>query len=344
MNLKGKVISIDFDGTIVKHAFPDIGEPLPFAFETMLALQAAGARLVLNTCREDEPKRKYLTEAIRFCAEKGLEFVSHNENTLDDDFREKGPRRKVFAHVYIDDRNFGGFPGWEAIGKVLLDGYVYSGTINDVESHKRFKERDEKLEAGETKKAHEHRLRDGWFDKYAPEDQPGIDIGCQYDPLNQTFRRYDLIFGDSDAQQMEGIADESFFTVYASNILEHIRNPAEALLNWWRILKPGGHLIVMVPHRDRYEKRKTLPSRFNHDHKWFFLPEESEAPCTIGLVPLLAKVLPDAHLVSLTTLDEGYEETAPDEHPVGEYSIEVILKKPLPQIDPKNRQILPMCR
>jgi SAM-dependent methyltransferase len=346
MNLKGRLIAVDFDGTIVEHEFPRIGKPKPGAIETLKALMAAGAKLILNTCREDEGNKKFLTEAVDFCKKHGVEFVSVNENRLEDDFRddERYLRRKPYAHIYIDDRNFGGFPGWDVIGKVLLQDYVYSGTLNDVETQKRWKQIDEQAGVGETKKAYAHRLRDGWFEKYAPEDQPGIDIGCQHDPLNQTFRRYDLIFGDSDAQQMFGVPDESFFTVYASHVLEHIKNPAEALQNWWRILKPGGHLIVMVPHRDRYEKKKELPSYWNHDHKWFFMPTESEAPCTIGVLPLLMKTIPGGELVSLTVLDEGWVETPPDQHAVGEFSIEAIIRKPLPQVAQKDRQIIPMSR
>jgi SAM-dependent methyltransferase len=342
MNLKGHLIAVGFDGTIVENEFPMIGKPKPGAMETLRDLMAAGAKLVLNTCREDEGSNKLLTEAVEFCNKHGVEFVSVNGNRLENDERCLG--RKPYAHIYIDDRNFGGFPGWDIIGKVLLGDYVYTGSINDAESHKRWKEVEEQASAGETRKAYAHRLRDGWFDKYAPEDQPGIDIGCQHDPLNQTFRRYDLIFGDSDAQQMYGVPDESFFTVYASHVLEHIKNPVEALQNWWRILKPGGHLIVMVPHRDRYEKKKELPSYWNHDHKWFFMPTESEAPHTIGVLPLLIKSIPGGELVSLTVLDEGWEETSPDQHAVGEFSIEAIIRKPFPQVTQNDCQIIPMRR
>ncbi len=110
------IISIDFDGTIVRHRYPEIGEPLPGAFETMKDLVASGHRLVLNTCREDCPRRQYLTEAVRFCRDNGVEFVSVNETSLEDDFRyERGLRRKVYANCYIDDTNLGGFPGWEAV-------------------------------------------------------------------------------------------------------------------------------------------------------------------------------------------------------------------------------------
>lgn len=112
-----RVALIDFDGTIAEHDYPDIGKPLPGAFDTLRDMQKAGWILVLWTCREDG-KRKFLTEAIEFCREHGLEFDAINETPLEYDFRE-GVRRKPYAHVHIDDRNLGGFPGWDIVRKLL---------------------------------------------------------------------------------------------------------------------------------------------------------------------------------------------------------------------------------
>lgn len=108
------LISVDFDGTIVEHDYPDIGEPLPGAIPTLKDLIAAGHIIILNTCREDTRKRQYLTEAVRFLKKHEVEVHSANENRREDDFRDDGGR-KVYAHCYIDDRNFGGFPGWDKI-------------------------------------------------------------------------------------------------------------------------------------------------------------------------------------------------------------------------------------
>src|SRR3546814_12230808 len=44
---------------------------------------------------------------------------------------------------------------------------------------------------------------------------------------------------------------------------------SEGLRNWFRILKPGGHLIVTVPDEDLYEQG-IFPSAYNPDHKWTF--------------------------------------------------------------------------
>lgn len=129
-----RVASIDFDGTIVKHAFPNIGEPLEGAFEVLKELKEAGWVLVLNTCREDE-KRAYLTEAVQFCRENGVEFDGVNATPLDYEFRdERSPRRKVYANVYIDDRNLGGFPGWNMVRLALLHAYPVQVVVHDDES------------------------------------------------------------------------------------------------------------------------------------------------------------------------------------------------------------------
>jgi hydroxymethylpyrimidine pyrophosphatase-like HAD family hydrolase len=45
------IIAVDFDGTIVEDAYPKIGKPLIFTFETLLKLQSEGHRLILWTYR-----------------------------------------------------------------------------------------------------------------------------------------------------------------------------------------------------------------------------------------------------------------------------------------------------
>ncbi len=177
----------------------------------------------------------------------------------------------------------------------------------------------------ESIKAHAHRVRDGWYDKYIR--HPGIDIGATNDPLNHTFRRYDLQYGDPDATFMEGIPDNTFMTVYCSHILEHVTDPHTAVKNWFRILAPGGHLIIMVPHRDMYEKKTELPSHWNHDHKSMWLPDKTEPPCTYSLKKLLAETIPSGIVVSFGILDEGFVSNGPLNHSSGEYSIEAIVQK-----------------
>lgn len=190
------------------------------------------------------------------------------------------------------------------------------------------RERAENNFKGETSKAHKRRLREGWFEKYAPADQTGIDIGCQSDPLNHTFRRFDFVFGDGDATYMEGIPNDSFHTVYASHVLEHLKYPEKAVKRWYEITRPGGHLIVIVPHRDLYEKKRFLPSRWNDEHTYFWLPEDEDRPCTRSLKKVVLEAIPNANIVSFRVIDEGYDYSLGKmEHAVGEYSIECIVRK-----------------
>ncbi len=54
MNFTNKlIIAVDFDGTIVEDAYPKIGKPKLFAFETLERLQKEGHRLILWTYRSD---------------------------------------------------------------------------------------------------------------------------------------------------------------------------------------------------------------------------------------------------------------------------------------------------
>lgn len=180
---------------------------------------------------------------------------------------------------------------------------------------------------GETWKARPRRLRTGWFEKYAPENLSGIDIGCQRDPLTETFRKWDVIYGDGDATYMEGVEDNSYHTVYASHVLEHLDHPVIAIKNWYRITKPGGHLIILVPSRTLYEKKPQPPSHWNHEHKWFWLPDEDDPPGCLNFRRIITEAIPSATIVSFEILNEGWIDVGPLQHSCGEYSIEAIIRK-----------------
>lgn len=100
-----KFIAVDFDGTLCTNAFPEIGQVKKKnkeVHEMVQNLKEKGHSLILWTCREDNPERKYLTEAIEWCKSKGLEFDYINENP-------ESPwgdaQRKIYADLYIDDKS-----------------------------------------------------------------------------------------------------------------------------------------------------------------------------------------------------------------------------------------------
>ena len=64
-------IAVDFDGTIVEHRYPKIGEEIPFATETLKILAQERHKLILWTVREGE----LLEEAIEWCRQTGSLFL-----------------------------------------------------------------------------------------------------------------------------------------------------------------------------------------------------------------------------------------------------------------------------
>ncbi|MEZ4854928.1 MAG: hydrolase [Gelidibacter sp.] len=115
MNFQDKlIIAIDFDGTIVEDAYPKIGKPRIFAFETLKRLQNDGHRLILWTYRSGIR----LNEAVAFCEENGIRFYAVNKSFPEEQFDYK-VSRKIYADLFIDDRNIGGILGWGEIFQMI---------------------------------------------------------------------------------------------------------------------------------------------------------------------------------------------------------------------------------
>lgn len=177
---------------------------------------------------------------------------------------------------------------------------------------------------GETSKAKSRRQVEGFFCKYCT--GRGLDIGFGYDDL-VTPKCRGWEYEDGNAQYLKGIPDNEFDFIYSSHTLEHLIDPAVALQNWWRVIKPGGYLILYIPHRDLFEKRTRLPSIWNNDHKHFFLLDRDDPPDTLGIIPLIERSLPDAAIIYAKECTQGYAITDPNLHSNGEYSIEVVVRK-----------------
>lgn len=107
------IFAVDFDGTIVDHEFPDIGNEKPFAIETLKALQAEGHKVVIWTCR-GEP---YITPVVEWLEQRGFKPDAINSNVVNvSGFADP----KIVADVYIDDRNFPPFKCWKEVQAQFL--------------------------------------------------------------------------------------------------------------------------------------------------------------------------------------------------------------------------------
>jgi len=171
----------------------------------------------------------------------------------------------------------------------------------------------------------------------------GIDIGGAPDPLSlyaQFFPRMGKVriwdLQDGDAQLMQGVDDASFDFVHSSHCLEHLVDPLVGLQNWFRVLKPGGHMVIIVPDEDLYEQG-VFPSTYNTDHKWTFTVSKARSwsSKSRNLVELVGALGGAADLRKIECLDSTYLYGLPrfDQTltPVGEAGIEMVVRKRMPE-------------
>lgn len=98
-------ICVDFDGTVVDHRYPDIGQPVPGAIAWLKKLQRHGAKLILFTMRSNSPEGSFLLrDAVHYFEANGIRLYGVNRNP-DQDSWTSSP--KAYGDVYIDDSAFG---------------------------------------------------------------------------------------------------------------------------------------------------------------------------------------------------------------------------------------------
>ena len=121
-------IAVDFDGTIVTHEYPAIGEELPFATETLRMLARDGHQLILWSVREG----RLLQEAVDWCKERGVEFWAVNRDYPEEKVENNNPfSRKLKADLFIDDRNVGGLLEWGQIYRMIHDNYSLKEVVRE---------------------------------------------------------------------------------------------------------------------------------------------------------------------------------------------------------------------
>ncbi len=121
------IIAVDFDGTIVEHKYPRIGNEIPFAIETLKKLQQERHTLILWSVREGD----LLEEAVNFCKERGLEFYAVNTNYPEEKGNHQHFSRKLKADLFIDDRNLGGLPDWGTIYRMVHNKLSYEDVYRE---------------------------------------------------------------------------------------------------------------------------------------------------------------------------------------------------------------------
>lgn len=110
-----KVIAVDFDGTLCKDRWPNIGEPYGEVINECIRRQADGDKIILWTCRSGA----LLDDALLWCLNRGLKFDAVNDNLAENIEKYGNNCRKVWADEYWDDKNV----------LVVSDHFGYYGTV-----------------------------------------------------------------------------------------------------------------------------------------------------------------------------------------------------------------------
>ena len=104
MKKQGYYIVVDFDGTVVKHRFPAVGEDIG-AVPVLKKLVQNGHKLLLNTMRSrNSSAGDTLQPAIDWFESNGVPLYGVNENPSQKRWTSSS---KVYGNIYIDDAALG---------------------------------------------------------------------------------------------------------------------------------------------------------------------------------------------------------------------------------------------
>ncbi len=134
----------------------------------------------------------------------------------------------------------------------------------------------------------------------------GLDVGCgagkiRPEAIGVDRRPFPHVQWTGDAAGALPFIDGCQDYVYSSHFLEHVAGPLAVLNEWLRVLKPGGHLVLYLPHKDLYK----TPN-----------PEHLQAFDIEAVLALLRKADYRTSIVH-TALDQGEDR----------YSFEIVAKK-----------------
>ena len=112
----------------------------------------------------------------------------------------------------------------------------------------------------------------------------GLDLGCGPDKAFPHFIGVDNYtataqFGIEmkpdvvcNITKLDIFGSASMDFVYSSHCLEHVDDYVSTLKEWWRVIKPSGHLILYLPHKEFYPNIGQPGA--NPDHKSDFMPQD----------------------------------------------------------------------
>lgn len=168
----------------------------------------------------------------------------------------------------------------------------------------------------------------------------GMDVGCGQDPIANYKEFYPLMgdvrpwdLSDGDGALLEGVENESLDFLHSSHSLEHMQDPYVAMDNWLRVLKKGGHMVLLLPDEDMFEQG-VWPSTYagaDHITSWTIKKKESWCPASINVLDFFGKYSDMVEILKVEKLDSTFlytwEKMDQTRGIIQECAIEVILRK-----------------
>jgi len=105
----------------------------------------------------------------------------------------------------------------------------------------------------------------------------GLDIGCVDEKVNENAIGIDkkggvanikMDIGDINGLRM--FSDGYFDYVFSSHCLEDFKTTKAILAEWWRLIRPGGHLILYLPDPDYYPRIGTAGGNVKHQQDLYW--------------------------------------------------------------------------
>ena len=105
----------------------------------------------------------------------------------------------------------------------------------------------------------------------------GLDLGCNCDKIKPEAIGIDMA-PDPDVNIVGDVTDlywlksNSFDFVYSSHTLEDLKDPKDVLLEWFRVIRYDGYMILYLPHRDYYPNIGHPLA--NKAHQFDYIPDD----------------------------------------------------------------------
>ena len=105
----------------------------------------------------------------------------------------------------------------------------------------------------------------------------GLDLGCHGDKIRTSaigvdFSPVSCVNIVGDVRDLHYFRDDALDYVFSSHCLEDLDDTEGTLREWFRVLRPGGYLVLYLPHRDHYPN--IGHSHANAAHKHDFVEQD----------------------------------------------------------------------